>query len=159
MLWAPVDGSVRLDSRYDQLSCETAHLPLLRSRAGVVFLHRSRRCKSRAVDLDRPTVTAAVLGPSYVEALARATASAAAPGSVGGFVPADEAMEMLFQCGVLGRVAAYFRVPRGQRHLGSLPKMGRAPEIEDESGLFVAVYDGEVAGPFAVRAPGPHASR
>ena len=62
-------------------------------------------------------------------------------------------MEMLFQCGIIGRVAAYFLVPDGNEIWDYFPKMGRAPEIEDESGLFVAVYDGEVEGPF-LGAPG-----
>ena len=53
-------------------------------------------------------------------------------------------MELLFQCGIVGRVAAYFRVPDGNDIWDHFPKMGRAPEIKGKSSMFVAVYDGEV---------------
>ena len=65
-------------------------------------------------------------------------------------------MQLLYQCGVIGRVAAYFRVPEGNDIWDHFPNMGRAPEIEGKSGLFVAVYDGEVSGLFLGR---PGASR
>ena len=83
----------------------------------------------------------------------------ATPTSASGFVPADEAMELLFRCGIVGRVAAYFRVPEGNDIWDHFPKMGRAPEIEGKSGMFVAVYDGEVSGPFSGDPGAPGATR
>jgi hypothetical protein len=86
------------------------------------------------------------------------TASATATSDGAGFVPADEAMALLFRCGILGRVAAYFRVPEGNDIWDHFPKMGRAPEMEGQTAMFVAVYDGEVSGPFTGHpdgSPGP----
>jgi hypothetical protein len=65
-------------------------------------------------------------------------------------------MELLFECGIVGRVAAYFRVPEGNDIWDHFPKMGLSPEIEGKSDLFVAVYDGEVSGLFTGQ---PGASR
>jgi hypothetical protein len=77
-----------------------------------------------------------------------AAASATNIASTGGFVAPDEALEHLFDCGILGRVSAYFRVPDGNDIWDHFPEMGRSPEIKGKSGLFVALYDGEVSGLF-----------
>jgi hypothetical protein len=66
------------------------------------------------------------------------------PTITSGFVPADEAMDLLYRCGVIGRVASYFRIPEGNDIWHHFPRMGLSPEIEGRSDLFVAVYDGEV---------------
>ena len=68
-------------------------------------------------------------------------------------------MELLFQCGIVGRVAAYFRVPEGNDIWDHFPEMGRAPEIEGKTGMFVAVYDGEVSGLFSGGPGAPGATR
>jgi hypothetical protein len=73
-----------------------------------------------------------------------------------GFVPAEEAQQLIRECGVSGDIAAYFRIPAGNDYHDHFPKMGKSPEIEGESGLFVVVYDGPVSGLFLGR---PGASR
>jgi hypothetical protein len=45
-------------------------------------------------------------------------------------------------------VAAYFRIPEGNDYHDHFPQMGRSPEIEGVSGLFIVVYEGPVTGLF-----------
>ncbi len=102
----------------------------------------SRPSPEPATPLVTPSVSAARDG-------GRPTSSA----SPEGFVSPDEAEALIRECGIGGRVAAYFRIPDGNDYRDHFPNMGRAPEIEGASGLFVVVYEGPVSGPF-LGAPG-----
>jgi len=98
-----------------------------------------------------PTASA----PSPTAAASRPT-NAPETSSAEGFVPAEEAAELIATCGIGGHIAAYFRIPPGNDYRDHFPEMGRSPEIEGVSGLFVVVYEGPVSGPFLGR---PGASR
>jgi hypothetical protein len=69
--------------------------------------------------------------------------------SLPGFVSEEEAAVLIRDCGVSGKVAAYFRIPPGNDYHDYFPAAGRAPEIEGVSRAFVVVYDGEIRGPFS----------
>lgn len=101
-----------------------------------------------------PDPGAPLVTPAATPPIATTTATPTAGGE--GFVPPEEAAELITTCGIGGHIAAYFRVPLGNDYRDHFPEMGRSPEIEGVSGLFVVVYVGPVSGPFLGR---PGASR
>lgn len=109
---------------------------------GAAFLIASCSYVGRGQSTDPPPAT---LAPSPTPS------HLATPSAAAGFIAEEEAIDLLHQCGILGRVAAYFRIPDGQDIWDHFPEMLRAPEIEGAGGIFVAVYDDPVSGPFLGR--------
>jgi hypothetical protein len=71
-----------------------------------------------------------------------------------GYVAPAEATALIDECGVVGSIQAYFRIPAGSSYHSILPAMGFSPELEGVDNAFVVVYSGQVDLKYYTGIPG-----